>query len=1253
MNEQPGDLNGLTRSSESEFAMLCRALAEREQGFNGRLKSVQEKMLALAARLKREITKERAENEGGYTSVIRERWSKTERRPPALPLGKGRRTLYYYVDHTVRCASNTGMQRVTRSLAAGLLASGEKVAFVKWDDRREELVLISQKDMEYLGRWNGPRPSEAVKALYPARGEDGSIVASHEIGEGCWLIVPEVTHITFHPEAVTLKLFAAARRKGLRTVFVYYDAIPLRRAEHAPQAQAHEIYTQQLLLADLIVPISRWVARDIVSFFLEHDNASLTPTPRVTPILNPAGCQMTPRVGRSFEAGFSDQLILSVGSIEARKNQLALVRSFERFCELNPTTAWQLFLAGNLHPDAAPEIARATERNPRIRYLQPVSDDELDTLYRRCAFTVFPSVEEGLGLPILESLWYAKPCICANFGAMDEVAKGGGCIRVNTRDEQEIFKAVKSLIESPGLIDRLSREASERHLSDWSDYVATLTKEMDAVVMPIADLGPVYYWVDHTCTYPHNSGIQRVVRGLGRALIELGLELIPVKWDGSSRRLTQPSAVELKHLSRWNGPSIGGWSKWKDPSQRPGWLLVPELTTYLPEPDVPGLRELTSSAGLRCAWIFHDAIPWKLQGMYPREATRAHEIYMAGLNRHDLVLANSAFTREDLLRYLGQQSHRSPGLFERIVACVLPGEFTETPRLRQASKPTIGPVRILCVGTIEPRKNHLVLLEAFSRVVATLDTPVELVLAGGSPFPELAEKVEGYCKRGLPVRWVKSPSDTELGRLYDECAFTVFPSLEEGFGIPILESLWHARPCVCASFGVMGELAQAGGCLTANVRNASELAEAIVKLITDTELREQLANEAVSRPFKSWKEYATEVALRMASERQKPLRQKLPSTLDRTRFYDEFVNLKPRPKLSVCITTYNRASWLEINLRNLARLWPESSGDVEFVVCDNASTDQTSEVVKPYLRRSDFRYVRNSKNVGMLGNLRVTANQAQGEYVWILGDDDLLRRGSIERVLGSIRSHERAALVYLNYSYTRVDDARSVVDLDGFLDESTPIVVPGSDLVGPVREICTQSENFFTAIYCLVFRRDHAIRAYTQNTEGRPFSTMSTCIPTTYYVLNHMMEEPACWIGEPMVVVNMNVSWMKYAPLWILERIPEVYDLAERLGADRAGVDRWRRNNLPGVVHFLKDIFDKDPEGNLEYFSMQRLVSRLKGLEGIETFIEDIRNIYQSANEAGHPAARVSAEEIFSGFGGAFERLAELHRSKILALNGE
>ena len=83
---------------------------------------------------------------------------------------------------------------------------------------------------------------------------------------------------------------------------------------------------------------------------------------------------------------------------------------------------------------------------------------------------------------------------------------------------------------------------------------------------------------------------------------------------------------------------------------------------------------------------------------------------------------------------------------------------------------------------------------------------------------------------------------------------------------------------------------------------------------------------------------------------------------------------------------------------------------------------------------------------------------------------------------------------------------------------------------------------------------------------------------------------------RPKRVRNMKGAWRRYGPLWILERLPEVFDRAERLGASPAEVDRWREHNLPGVLHFWQALLTEDPEGNAEFFSPARGVARFKHL---------------------------------------------------------
>src|SRR3546814_19260253 len=118
-----------------------------------------------------------------------------------------------------------------------------------------------------------------------------------------------------------------------------------------------------------------------------------------------------------------------------------------------------------------------------------------------------------------------------------------------------------------------------------------------------------------------------------------------------------------------------------------------------------------------------------------------------------------------------------------------------------------------------------------------------------------------------------SPDDEDLNKLYAASDFTVYPSYEEGFGLPILESLWHARPCICMNQGAMAEVALGGGCLQVNVCIEDELVQAIKTMVQDDSLSKRLGTEATQRQFRTWNDYANDFVLLMAQEHWLPRRE--------------------------------------------------------------------------------------------------------------------------------------------------------------------------------------------------------------------------------------------------------------------------------------------------------------------------------------------------------------------------------------------
>ena len=110
-------------------------------------------------------------------------------------------------------------------------------------------------------------------------------------------------------------------------------------------------------------------------------------------------------------------------------------------------------------------------------------------------------------------------------------------------------------------------------------------------------------------------------------------------------------------------------------------------------------------------------------------------------------------------------------------------------------------------------------------------------------------------------------------------------------------------------------------------------------------------------------------------------------------------------KLSICIPTYNRSEYLRECLSSIFTSIAGHEQDVEIVISDNASTDNTESVVREFKETHPWiRYHRNAQNIGGERNFRQVATLAQGENVWIFGDDDKMEENAVPIVLDNIRA---------------------------------------------------------------------------------------------------------------------------------------------------------------------------------------------------------------------------------------------------------
>ena len=372
--------------------------------------------------------------------------------------------------------------------------------------------------------------------------------------------------------------------------------------------------------------------------------------------------------------------------------------------------------------------------------------------------------------------------------------------------------------------------------------------------------------VTNSCRSARNTGMQRTTRRLF-AELEQRMPVTPICWnklahfyhrlgDTESKFLRTPfhdykRAVALPEMRGEKFPA-----ELKRLLRRQPVNLAREIGDgdIFVAPDFFGdsrrrrLPKIVEKLGIRAVAIFHDAAMERL-GMHATHKSRKFLGYLKALACFGRVICISEQSRKDLLAFWNELGVRD--LPETFVES-WPLEFDERERSTDVGTKS---KTVLCVSTFVPRKNHLALLDAAEELWASgLDFELKLVGAWAGNFPVL-RKIRSLRAKGRSLAWLKHVDDETLHVLYRECAFTVYPSLMEGFGLPIAESLWHGKPCICGGNGALGEIAEGGGCLIVDQTKTGALANGIKTLLQDRQFYAGLSDEARARKFRSWSDY--------------------------------------------------------------------------------------------------------------------------------------------------------------------------------------------------------------------------------------------------------------------------------------------------------------------------------------------------------------------------------------------------------------
>jgi glycosyltransferase involved in cell wall biosynthesis len=267
------------------------------------------------------------------------------------------------------------------------------------------------------------------------------------------------------------------------------------------------------------------------------------------------------------------------------------------------------------------------------------------------------------------------------------------------------------------------------------------------------------------------------------------------------------------------------------------------------------------SRGFRLYHYIHDIIPIVAPEhvgdgtpqQFSRWLTQISEIC-------DVFLTNSAASKRDLDKWLAD---RGANIHTKVVP--LAHQFAGSARPKGRSEIDWHSVQarvrnaahlpfVLCVGTIETRKNVWTLANVWKRIHAKMgyDTP-RLIFAGkrGALNGDFNDFIRGTGSLDGYIRVVDRPTDVDLAFLYQNCLFSMFPSYIEGWGLPIGEGLWFGRPVIASNTSSMPEV---GGDLVDYIdpRSPQSIEDAAMRMITDVTYRERRAAQIAAAQLRTW-----------------------------------------------------------------------------------------------------------------------------------------------------------------------------------------------------------------------------------------------------------------------------------------------------------------------------------------------------------------------------------------------------------------
>lgn len=477
-----------------------------------------------------------------------------------------------------------------------------------------------------------------------------------------------------------------------------------------------------------------------------------------------------------------------------------------------------------------------------------------------------PTLWEGFDLPLGEMQYLDKPMFVLNIGAHPEVVVDSHFLCENI---DELSVKLYECLNGTFSID------NDYYKDKYNTFRSTFTWEnssnemLNQLIEAKQEDITLIIDVTNCCHEKANTGVARVTRKVSKYL-QKRAKTIFVVWDNIRNRYYFPNKNEINLLCSYGGPDknqIDHMSLSTNRVSLDSMIRKIRGKKYHLFPEVVNGAQLEKAIsylhhnGITVGSIFYDAIPVERPDLCDKTVTDNHKVYMINLAKSEIIFPIAEHNKISLEKYWKENNVEGTTVETVLLGAQMEGveRFSEKHKDYDTDN-----IKILFVSTLEPRKNHIRLLKGFDIMMKKhpeLSDKIHLCMIGNKYVNnnEIPDFVNQFCEEHENVEWLGVVNDELLKQKYLECSFTVYPSEVEGFGMPIIESVWYGKPCLCSDSGSIGELARIGGCCVTDVLNPESIAKSLYKLCTDKNYYLKLQNEACERNVTSWEEYANRI----------------------------------------------------------------------------------------------------------------------------------------------------------------------------------------------------------------------------------------------------------------------------------------------------------------------------------------------------------------------------------------------------------